>query len=272
MTAPSIFGNIVSNGPITGTIQTTGLRTDPITGNVSTVAAEFGRVYVAYHHWTSGLTIPYVTTTVVQANGISGQLISRVNLISSIDADGGIQGVIAAQGILGAIVMEPGDQSLRLGGLESDGSFSGDLVILGEVLADMVFNGCLRDGRIAAEGGIVANLTINGGLDAASAVVSRGEIGDPTYGTQFAVNGNNKSILASQGVMYFGKHAPGGEVFNGVGTSCATAAAIDALFTNGGQPLEFDLTGLDLGGLELILTDLSALYGSRHGQLTGSVA
>ena len=32
LTAPSIFGNVSSYGPITGTVQTTGLRIDPITG------------------------------------------------------------------------------------------------------------------------------------------------------------------------------------------------------------------------------------------------
>jgi hypothetical protein len=50
-------------------------------------------------------------------------------------------------------------------------------------------------------------------------------------------------------------------------------AAIDAVFTNNGQPLGFDLTGLDLGGLALILADLKALkVDSSTSNLTGPVA
>jgi hypothetical protein len=51
----------------------------------------------------------------------------------------------------------------------------------------------------------------------------------------------------------------------------ANASAIDAVFTEGGQPLAFDLTGLDLGGLGEILRDLSALHVGSDGNLTGAV-
>ena len=46
ITAASIFGTIYSYGVIAGTIQTTGIRTDPITGLTSIVPADFGRVYL----------------------------------------------------------------------------------------------------------------------------------------------------------------------------------------------------------------------------------
>ncbi len=67
VTAPSIFGSIIANGPITGTVQTTGVRTDPITGIQSTIAADLGRLYVTTTDKGSILT-----TSVVQANGVSG--------------------------------------------------------------------------------------------------------------------------------------------------------------------------------------------------------
>ena len=46
ITAPSVFGSINTSGPIFGTIQTTGVRIDPITGASSNVSADLGRAYV----------------------------------------------------------------------------------------------------------------------------------------------------------------------------------------------------------------------------------
>src|SRR5262249_31574736 len=61
LTAPSIFGSLYLGGPISGVVQTTGLRTDPITSVVTAVPADFGRLYVDTAHGT-----PFVTSTVVQ--------------------------------------------------------------------------------------------------------------------------------------------------------------------------------------------------------------
>ena len=48
-------------------------------------------------------------------------------------------------------------------------------------------------------------------------------------------------------------------------------AAIDPIFNSNGQSLAFDLAGLDLGSLALILPDLQYLRVS-NGKLTGPVA
>ena len=45
------------------------------------------------------------------------------------------------------------------------------------------------------------------------------------------------------------------------------AAAIDDIFTEGGKPLAFDVTGLDGAGLNQILDDLAALTVGRDGNL-----
>jgi len=268
VTAPSMFGSLTTPGPITGLVQTTGQRTDPITGVVSTVSADLGELYVN----TSGKT-SVVTSTTVQTGGLSGKLISRGDLISQVTLNlGPLTGVLAAQGNLGKIFTPTptSGPATRLGGVLINNPFSGELVVLGQILGDMRFNGGLKGGRIAAKGkgGIVGNLTINGGLDANSAVVSGGEIGDTTLGTQFTFNGNNKGILAAKGPMNFAKGSPGGYVFNPA--TGPNAAAIDAIFTtNNGSALGFDLSGLDLGGLNLILTDLAALQVDSAGKLTG---
>jgi hypothetical protein len=167
---------------------------------------------------------------------------------------------------------DPEGRSVRLGGIASDGAVSGDVLALGLLLGDVRIGG-LRGGRVAARGGIAGNLTINGGLDAGAAVVSGGEIGDAALGTQLTVRGPNRGFIAADGVI---RNAAGldGTVYNDVGATPGdpNAAAIDAVFTKGGQPLAFDLSGLDLAGLDDILRDLSALHVGDDGNLTGPTA
>jgi hypothetical protein len=269
ITAPSIFGSIISEGPITGTVQTTGLRTDPITGSVTHVVADLGRLYVDMtdpHH-------SFVTSTVVQTDGISGRLVSRGDLVSEVIGQGGgaLSGVIAAQGNIGKTFTYPSGQSVRLGGIDAHGDVSADVIALGLILGDVDIDGSLRGGRIAAKSGIVGNLTINGGLDAASVIVSGGEIGDPGLATQLAVNGRNQGIIAAEAMISFAKGNPGGAVYINTRATPGNpnTAAIDAIFTEMGQPLAFDLGGLDLAGLDIIVRDLEALRVGSDGNLTG---
>ena len=164
-----------------------------------------------------------------------------------------LTGVIAAQGNLGKIFTPSSGPATRLGGVLVSNPFDGELVTLGAIYADMRFNGGLKAGRIAVKGGIVGNLVTNG-IAANGAVVSGGEIGDTTWGTQFTVNGINKGLIAAKGPILFAKGAtPGGNVFNPATGS--NAAAVDAVFTN-----SFDLPGLDLGGLDLMLAHLLSLH------------
>ncbi len=269
VTAPSIFGSIASDGSITGTVQTTGLRTDPITGVVSRITADLGRLYVD----TTDPHRPFVTSTVVQTDGISGRLVSRADLVSEVVGQGGgaLSGVIAAQGNIGKTLTYPSGQSVRLGGIVAHGEVSADIVALGLILGDVEIDGGLRGGRIAARGGIVGNLTINGGLDSGSAIVSGGAIGDAGLGTRLTVHGDNKGFIAAKGAILDAADLRG-VVFNNVGAvpGNANAAAIDAVFTELGQPLAFDLSGLDLAGLDDVVRDLSALRVGSDGNLTGA--
>jgi hypothetical protein len=270
VTSPNIFGSIFSDGPITGTVQTTGLRTDPITGLVSQINADLGRIYVD-----TDSHGPFVTSTVVQTDGISGWLVSRGDLISQIVAHGGgdLSGVIAAQGNIGKMFTYPSGQSVRLGGIDAHGGVNADIVALGLILGDVRIDGGLRGGRIAAKAGIAGNLTINGGLDAGSSIVSGG-IGDAGLGTKLTVNGKNSGIIAAESSILASKGLPGGAVYNNTGATPnnPNTAAIDAIFTDGGSSLAFDLHDLDLGGLTLILQDLAALHVGSDGNLTGTTA
>ncbi|HMF19134.1 MAG TPA: hypothetical protein VKE98_18130, partial [Gemmataceae bacterium] len=262
VSAPSIFGSISTAGPITGLVQTTGQRTDPITSVVTTVPADLGRLYVN----TSGKS-PVVACSTVQASGLSGKLVSRGDLISQVTLTGTVlTGVIAAQGNVGKIFTPSSGPATRLGGVLVSNPFDGEVVTLGTIYADMRFNGGLKSGRIAAKGGIVGNLTTNG-IAANGAVVSGGKIGDTSWGTQFTVNGTNKGVIAAEGPIRFGGSAPGGNVFSSATSS--NAAAIDAIFASNGQALSsFDVSGLDLANLNLILADLANLHVDSSGKLT----
>jgi hypothetical protein len=250
VTAPSIFGNImISSGSLNGTIQTT-------VGDIGLVTPGPNGTF---------------TTTEIDASGITGSIISRGNVVSQVNSNGQFNGLLAAQGNLGAIETTSTGGVVRVGGFHSSGAFTGFLVTLGQILGDMTFNAGLHGGRVAAEGGILGNVTLNVGLDSQSAFVSGGAIGSAAFGTSMTVNGSNKGIIAAVGPITFGKNPPGGFVFNNVGPNSINGQAIDAIFTNGGIQLEFDINPGDLKGLALILTDLANLFVNANGQLGGTI-
>ena len=288
VTAPSIFGNIAAAGPIFGTIQTTGVRTDPVSGLTSQVPADLGRVYVVPPAGRSKQA--YVTTTTIEGqlpDSFTGRIVSRGNLISFVRSDGGASGLIAVQGDFGAVTTLLGTPT-RVGGLlvnsigPDQGGFSGQLVVLGNDYGDLTFHGGLTGGRIAvlgtggARSGILGNVVIDRGLyrtgsiGAGSAIVSGGEIGDAFRGTSLTVEDGNRGIIAAIGAINFGNGPLGGFVFNDVGAAPGNpnAAAIDAIFTDNGQTLSLDVPGQPLGGLELILEELAALAVGSDGNLT----
>jgi hypothetical protein len=264
VTAPSTLGNITTSGPISGTIQTTGIRTDMTTGQQSSIAADFGRTFTTAQGNLS------VTTVTAQGTGITGQLISRGNLYSQINANGGISGVIAAQGDLGVIRQNSSGTLVRLGGILTNNPVSSQIITLGTINGDLLLHGGLKGGRIAARRGIVGNTVIDGGLDPASALVSGGVIGNPALGTALTVNGTNYGIIAAKGAITFAKRAPSGYVFNNASTTDPiSAAAVDAIFADSnGQPLSFDVTPLDLKGLAQIENNLKNLHVGKNGKLT----
>jgi hypothetical protein len=254
VTAASIFGSIIDAwGPITGTLQTTGQRLDPITAQMTAATADWGEVYVTVVN-----KVPTLTVTTVQTSGagLGGRLISRGNLISQVLATGGVKGLVAAQGNIGIVV-----GSHRLGGISFSGKFTGAVVTLGSIIGNLSISGGMVGTRIAAKGDIIGNVSVSGGMDASSVIVSGGEIGDATWGTQFTFGGTNNGIIAAKGPIRFAKGSPGGNVFT---NDTADAAVIDAVFSKGISPLSstdiFDQTTPgDLLNLNQLLLNLSKL-------------
>jgi hypothetical protein len=264
ISAPSIFGSISTQGPITGTIQTTGVRTDPITGATSMVPANLGSAYVG-----SSRSGPAVTSTTINSNGgLPGRIISRGDLVSAIVADGGVTGVIAAQGNLGAYA---GTTQVRAGGLLSNGNFSGQLIVFGDEIGDVTLHGGLKAGRVAVKGSVFGNVVIDGGLDSASALVAGGSIGT---GAPLVVNGRNAGVIAAKGKINSGGRSPGGAFYDNVGAIAGSpdAAAIDAIFTRQHATVGLDSGAQDLQGLSSVLQDLAAVRVGPNGTLVGPVA
>jgi len=265
ITALTIFGNLsVTNAGIYGTIQTTN-------GDLGSVVKN-----------TSGV-ITGVTSITAKGN-ITGQIIVRGNLISSISTNGSFSGVIAVQGDVGIIKVDGNGNAVltknaltRFGGISISGNNSGQIVVLGNLFGNFTVNGTMT-GRLAVEGRAVAGLvatrkgilgTVNiSSFALGAAVVSGGLIGD-SVGATTAHFGGPKGFVAAAGAVNLSStnFASGLLLQNQTG---ANLAMIQAIFTNGGSALAFD-TGGTLNGLNLIKTDLKNLQ-DKSGVLSGPVA
>src|SRR5262249_50762004 len=248
VTAPSIFGNINSNGPIFGTIQTT-------SGDIGLAMTNTRGVIVR-------------TTTINTNQGITGQIISRGNLVSQITSQKAFSGVIAAQGDIGVANINATTHQLvsRFGGILSNGQLTGDIIALGNIVGDITAKNGVG-GRITAKGhavagllatqiGILGNISVSGNIQVGSAIVSGGEIGDAASGTLLS-SGAIKSIVAAEGPINFGgTGSTSGSFIVQNQTTGANHDAIEAIFV----PSTFDITPGDLAGLSLILTHLNALH------------
>jgi hypothetical protein len=285
VTAPSYFGNISSYGPITGTVQSTGVRTDPIFGTTSTAGADIGRTYVTL----GAAGQPTVTTSTIQTDingrpafgpmGLTGRLISRRNLISQVSAAGGIYGAIAVQGDIGSFSPLLSRTNLaRVGGISTDTNDTGQIVAQGQIIGDVNIGGGLivtkngnvvvSQGIIAAKGNILGNVKINGPIATGAAIISGGSIGSTALNTGISFQSNLGIIAADGGVTnklnsptvtpgYFSSNdAQVPSPFN------FDAQVIDEIFNPTGNPfagLDILANG-DLADLTDILNELALLH------------
>jgi hypothetical protein len=260
ISAASIFGTITSYQPYAGTIQTTGLDTNPITGVVSVIAGDLGRTYL--NAWNQVTT----TTFETYSGSFTGQLIVSGNLVSNVIINGSSSGLIAVQGNIGTV----GSNS-RLGGITINGSETGTILSLGQILGNLTINGSLGNGgSIVASQGILGNLTINGGMSTGSKIVSGGVIGSSLYGTMLTVYGGLNGLIASTGALIEWQYdySPS-NTFSNVGTSTSNpnAVAIDAVL-DGGLGNSTPITTLNLSGFNSMMKMLGLFHISKKGQLS----
>jgi hypothetical protein len=274
ITADSILGNIdATNGGISDTIKT-------MVGNLGRALTD------------ANGTITGVTFVHAGGGGLTGNILVKGSLVSQLNLQSGLNGVVAADGDLGVIQTNNGiavtnaDGSLiRFGGIVvSTGGLNGQVIVLGNAFGDISVTGGLG-GRIAVQGnpgefglasfryGILGNVAIGGGISTTGAVVSAGLIGDDaanninndTKGTHLTISGNDKGILAAGEDINFGTTGSlnqSGIFENAKGSNLA---AIDAIFINNNLPL--DVT--DPTQLNLLIQDLLALT-VVNGKLTGT--
>jgi len=268
VTASSIFGSInVLNGGITGTIQTTGIRIDSITGEETVVNADIGQTVFNAKGKLTGVT------TISAKGGINGEIISRGDLISSVTTGGSLTGLIAAQGNIGLILFDVNDNPVvgkngvltRFGGISAKNA-TVDVIALGNIYGDLSFKGTFS-GRIAVLGlsiqglsadrfGLLGNVQIKSFAEG-SAIVSGGLIGD--VGRTTVSLGSAKGFVTADGAISLAKGskiAAAQVLANQAGT--ANSDVIAAIFTDSNLSLGFD-TGGTLAGLGLIRTDLNSL-------------
>jgi hypothetical protein len=282
VTASSIIGSItVTNGAITGVIQTTGIRIDPITGDQSDVNADIGKVLVGKKNKTS-------VTTIYAKLGLTGKIITRGSIISLIKiARMGPNAVIAAQGDIGYFLRDSNGnlvskagKLVRFGGLTLTSGTSGNIIALGNIIGDVRIRGVFA-GRIASEGqavdgldaarvGILGNLVISK-LAASGVVASGGLIGDAQNKTTISA-GKAAGIIAADGSVNATRSTKAANLMQNVGApDNASGQAISGVFADGGEPLLFDVSTGDLQGLALIQQDLGNLSVGNDGNLTGSI-
>ncbi len=266
VTAPSIFGSInVTLAGIYGVIQTT--------------SGDLGQTVLGTNGKISSVT------TIFAKGAITGQIISRGNLVSSVQTSGAFSGVIAAQGDIGAIQRDSSGNAVitsnaltRFGGITVSGNDSGQIIALGNLFGDVTVSGTMT-GRLAVQGqavagltaarlGILGNLTI-GSFALGSAIISGGLVSDATGATNTHLGSPNGFVAARGGVNLRTTTLPAANLLQNI-ASGANLAALNATFTSGSSPLMFD-TGGSLQGLILIENDLANLQ-DNAGTLGGTMA
>ena len=243
ITAPTIFGNILaSTGPISGTIMTTGIETDPITGDTSQIDGSIGRLIT-----TPGQN-PTVTEILAGSGALSGQIITPSKLISLVDSAGVLSGTISAQGDIGVEALNRSGVETLYGGILASGGISGQIVTQGNLVGNVTANGGMVAGRIVAEGSILGNVTIESRFDPQSAIISGGAIGNAALGTSLAmtVSGLRGFVAAIGSIIYApNTNQPTNESSQNLSPGSPGAQAIDALFTQ----IDQDITDSDYTAL-----------------------
>ena len=118
----------------------------------------------------------------------------------------------------------------------------------------------------AAKGSILGNVNIPGTFDVNSVITAGGSIGNPTTGTGMYLR-DVYGIIAAKGSVTIKRSGSlaSASIFQNVGGSSdpnaqLTAAAIDAVFTSGGNPVtSLDVNYLDGANLATILANLKRL-------------
>ncbi len=251
VSAPSIFGNIeATRGPITGSITTTGIEFDPVTGAPSTVPGTLGLLR------NPGTAQAAVTEILAASGGFSGKIFSTAQIQSQIIVNGTLSGLIAADGDLGLNSPNQFGTPTLYGGVIVHGPISGQVVTEGNLVGNLDAYGGLSGGRIVAQGSILGNVVIDARFLAGSAIVSGGSIGGISPTTYLTIQTPGiQGFVAAIGQVAFAPYSrpqPASQIFENLASGSPNANAVDALFAQVDQDLLNDALSalaLDVYGL-----------------------
>jgi hypothetical protein len=143
----------------------------------------------------------------------------------------------------------------------------GDLNFRGVLSGRIAVNGAAVSGLDAQRFGILGNLSVRS-MTATAAIISGGIMGDAAGKTAIAT-GRAQGFVAADGAITLARSSRivATQVFENLNNT-ATGAVLDAVFTEGSLPLNFDSNG-PLQGLAEILSDLASLS-ATDGLLSGT--
>ena len=266
---------------------------------IKTTVGDLGQAFTDVNGNITGVT------TIHAGGSLVGKILAKGNLVSQINLQCGLAGVVATDGDIGVIqttggiaTLNPDGSLKRFGGIVvGSGGVSGKIIAMGNAFGDIKVYGGLS-GRIGVQGrpgefglasfryGILGNISISGGIGTTGAIVSSGLIGDDgannitndKNGTHLNISSSDKGIIAAGEDINFGSPTGGDCDDRNFGTegtlnqagifenaSGSNQNAIDWIFTNNGVQLDV----LDPAQLSLLLQDLLALKVSS-GKLTGT--
>jgi filamentous hemagglutinin len=282
--APSIFGNITVTGPITGAIETTGIRTDSITGAQANVAGDLGEII-------ENAQGNYTGSTTITTNGtFSGKIICAGNLYSQVNVSGSFSGSITAGGNIGAdqvsgnffALNSSSGQPVSTGGVSVSGGDSGTITSTGgSIYGAIGISGNMSGTLSTGTGDIVGQVTVSGTFS--GTISAAGNIGAAEMasdGVNIAVNSSGQLVLVG-GITVNGTDT--GTISAGKVTNSTTGASSGGniygpIKINGGMNGSTSLSqsgGLNVGttsGAQIIA--LGNMVGSLYvnGSMSGLIA
>ncbi len=302
ISAASIFGSINETAAaVSGTVKTTGQRTDPITGAVTTVQGDFGAV------------LANGTTTAVNASvGLTGTISAAGNLLSFVTVNGTFSGTIHANGNIGSINLptpyawnSTSSQLTATGGVSISGTSTASSVVsagttnaagtitsVGNIFGPITMNGSAAS-TVSATGDLVGTVNFNTFTGAVNVTGNLGAIeyassSGPTAATNYLWNSSNQLVTyggvtvsssdsgaLNVGGNVYGPITLGGGLSGSVGYT-TTSAKLNVGSYSGGQVIiignqvgNFTVNGT-LAGLVAVQGDVGGLKLTSTGNYSGS--
>ena len=286
--ALTALGTLTVNGPTSGTITIGGTvygsvqLQGPMQGANLSVGAVAASASVTVQGPVQAAPPPHLGSPAMgSAISVNGNLLGSLTIAGPVDGASTVtvNGNIGATGnnansvsfggpLNGSLTVTGSDYSP----LVINGPLQGGSINVGGSLANLTINGPMQGGLLQVDGGITANVQINGPVDTNSAVLVGGNIGASTsnafavggpFSGMMVVVGNINSKLSINGPMQGGRIAVNGSILGNLSVNGpidgASAVAVTGSIGNGHG------TVLTAGGIRGIVAAEGAIYAGQVG-------